>query len=152
MQRMLDKAGDLEEITPIKSKTIGYFIDTEPKMKKKARKTISLSKSKKEVQKTIYLKNTEDNHYKFYNISIIKEHNIYSVESHWGRIGNKGRKRIVNICQNHIRAGFQADKLAKEKMSKGYKEVTGSIDPTTSESKTEVEQEKAFKRFIDLLE
>ena len=114
--------------------------------------------NKKEEEKnfTWYMKNTKGSHSKFYNISVEKSvTGGWDVISHWGRIGNTGRRRKVSSHNSFTFAKKAAEKLRLEKDGRGYENNTDTqsiIKDIGAKNIVEAAKKRSLNRFIDLLE
>ena len=70
-----------------------------------------------------YFENKQDNHTKFWAISIVKEKNShFTLIRRWGKIGENGRTMQERFF-NSSKAETRRDKLIAEKTNKGYTAV-----------------------------
>lgn len=117
-----------------------------------------MAKKKKEEEKnfTWFMQNVKGAHRKFYNISVEKSSNGgWDLVSHWGRIGNSGRRRTVSHHNSYAYAKRAAEKLKLEKSGRGYEDnsdIQGVLKEHDASTTTEAHKKRSLNRFLDLLE
>lgn len=121
----------------------------------KVQKTTILP-SKKKAPEPVYFRTficTEDNHYKFYEITLTPQSVGYEVTCRWGKIGTSGQTKTEQFTFEDDAKRF-ANRKAGEKIGKGYTETTDNPEQYQELKRTWEEapdsQEK-FDLFLSLL-
>lgn len=91
---------------------------------------------------------TDNNHYKFYELTITQKTTSCEVMCKWGRIGTEGQMKIENFAYPEDATRW-ANKKAGEKLSKGYKETTDNSEQY-QDFKRNYEETPASKEKFDL--
>ena len=71
----------------------------------------------------------EGRHCKFWTVEVINVHYLAT----YGRIGTKGQTQVKTFG-SHVQAVAMADKMIREKLNKGYQQVSNSDHPGASDA------------------